>query len=697
MEIQTFARQILETGDLEAKLRPPSDELTDHDPGAARKAPSSPGRPPGLQFHTLKQRHPLPGPHQLDGDEEQRGLLLHFFANHELLATELMALVLLKFPDAPAEFRRGVLATLLEEQRHTRMYLARMEDCGVRFGDLPVSGYFWNSVAPMETPLDYVTRLSLTFEQANLDYSRHYADIFSKVGDNKTAAILERIHRDEIGHVGYGLQWFRRWKKPNQTDWEAFESSLAFPLSPSRAKAGGAPFNTRARLEAGLDEDFVRHLELFQRSRGRTPHVYWFAPDEEAAMAGSLDARAYHPRAALSDLAADLEILPAFLARRDDVVLLHKLPSPAHLRYLRDHGFTLPEFEALAKDGRLRPDSLIRTRKLGGLRPWGWGPRSARLLEPLLANLPGGNLALAACWNEQRRALYSKAADLALLQAIARDDDAIDPKILGTLCTAATELDSALERIAGDGFEHAYLKGPFGASAQRNQLIALPLSGDAPARTWAESILAQQGALIAEPALERVLDFSIQFDVTGERLRRLGIVRLHNDTRGQFRSAATGPKASQDLEPDLAEFFATGALAAFDEEGPLARHLHAALREASFTGPLGIDSLIYRDPASASLRLKPIVEINPRYTMGRLALELRRFVSPSCALALELAPTSLALRSSRSEERDAQGKINHGTLCLNDPARARHFQALLHVAPKMRDLPLLQSSVINSQ
>ena len=111
--------------------------------------------------------------HRLEKKEE-RGRLLHFFANHELLATELMALVLLKFPDAPATFRKGVLQTLKDEQEHTRLYLARMKACGIEFGALPVSGYFWRCVAPMENPIDYVAGLCLTFEQANLDFAQRF-------------------------------------------------------------------------------------------------------------------------------------------------------------------------------------------------------------------------------------------------------------------------------------------------------------------------------------------------------------------------------------------------------------------------------------------------------------------------------------------------------------------------------------------
>ena len=54
-----------------------------------------------------------------------RGRLLHFFANHELLAMELMALTLLKFPFAEKNFRLGLARTIVEEQKHLRMYVSR--------------------------------------------------------------------------------------------------------------------------------------------------------------------------------------------------------------------------------------------------------------------------------------------------------------------------------------------------------------------------------------------------------------------------------------------------------------------------------------------------------------------------------------------------------------------------------------------
>ena len=167
----------------------------------------------------------------------ESGRLLHCFANHELLATELMALVLLRFPQAPPAFRRAVLQTLKDEQEHTRWYPARMRQCGVQFGEQPVSGYFWRAISAMETPLDYAAGLSLTFEQANLDFARFYSRGFAQAGDQESAKLLQRIYQDEIGHVACGLKWFRKWKDPSEDDWQAFQRRLKFPYHRNERKA----------------------------------------------------------------------------------------------------------------------------------------------------------------------------------------------------------------------------------------------------------------------------------------------------------------------------------------------------------------------------------------------------------------------------------------------------------------------------
>ena len=121
MELRDFAEEILFATTLEEKLRAP-EAITDERPGTPIVAPATPGRPPGLRFKSSRSRKAdVPDTHRLE-QQSERGGLLHFFANHELLATELMALVLLRFPEAPAAFRRTETSrgTLTPEKRRRR-------------------------------------------------------------------------------------------------------------------------------------------------------------------------------------------------------------------------------------------------------------------------------------------------------------------------------------------------------------------------------------------------------------------------------------------------------------------------------------------------------------------------------------------------------------------------------------------------
>ncbi|MBI3881772.1 MAG: DUF455 family protein, partial [Verrucomicrobia bacterium] len=307
MELRDLAEQILFATTLEEKLRCPA-VVTDERPGPAIVAPDAPGRPASLRFKPMAAgKADFPSVHRLE-NERERGRLLHFFANHELLATELMALVLLRFPDAPAAFRRGVLRTLRDEQEHTRLYLKRMAECGIAFGELPVSGYIWRGVAPMESPADYVAGLSLTFEQANLDFARHFARGFAAVGDADTAKLLDRIYRDEIAHVAYGLKWFRRWKNPGASDWEAFCEQLKFPLTPQRAK--GLSLNLEGRRAAGFDAAFIAELEVYAKSKGRTPDVFVFNPFAEGYIARGKSFTPAKQQARLADDLGSAEEVP---------------------------------------------------------------------------------------------------------------------------------------------------------------------------------------------------------------------------------------------------------------------------------------------------------------------------------------------------------------------------------------------------
>lgn len=249
------AFQLLAADTLEGKLAPPPPGLVDAEPGPPLRV-DEPGRPEDLRIAAGRDVRvpPLAGM----ADPAQRRRILHAFANHELQAVELFAWALLAFPDAPRSFRDGCLGILQDEQRHLRMYVARIEALGGRFGDEPVSGHFWRKASRIRTPLEFVCTMGLTFEGANLDFAQEHAAAAHAAGDDATADVLERVHRDEIAHVRFAWEHLLLWKGPGRTPWEAYCASVAPPHGPSRAR--GATFDAECRRAAGLDEDFVARL-----------------------------------------------------------------------------------------------------------------------------------------------------------------------------------------------------------------------------------------------------------------------------------------------------------------------------------------------------------------------------------------------------------------------------------------------------
>ncbi len=675
MTVSEFAQRVLFAASLEEKLGfVDLGKLDDERPGVALLGSVEPGRPLDLRMKWKggESRMAKPNVAEIRNDEE-RGRLLHFFANHELLATELMALVLLKFPDAPGEFRRGVLRTLKEEQRHTKWYIQRMEECGVKFGDFPVSRYFWDMVADMETPMDYVTRLSLTFEQANLDYALQYSGIMDEVGDRRSAAVLKQIYKDEIRHVNYGLKWFRRWKKADEDDWTAFRRKLSFPLSPRRAKGSGSGINREGRLAAGFDEDFIRELDVFERSVGRTPNVFWFCPDAEDAMSSDLSGKAYHRGKSMERLVRDLEILMVFLARRDDVVLVREAPGRSHLETLRRAGFDLPEIVALSGEGRIPEDSLLLDRKMHDLRPWAWCPPAVKVLEPLMGNLPGGGREAGEFWNEKTRQLFAKTFAVELMEKIG---DSVEPVI----CRSVEELDTALRRMGEGDSGQAVVKAAFGASGRGLTVVDSGWGLEAGTRRQMERVLAKQREVLLEPWLDRVLDFSVQYDMGEAGLRRKGIIRLENDRHGQFRACVHIQKFCQGMPAELARFLMGQALPVYDEGSPLTCLLEERLRQAGYRGAVGVDAFVWRDRVG-NLQLRKVSEVNPRFTMGRLTLELGKRVAQGHSMKFAIVKKDGAAAEDRIEL-DKNGRLCGGRMCLNDRGRATDFLAVLEVWKK---------------
>lgn len=251
-------RQILEGEILSDKLMSPE---VIWDSWKEYELPPMPGRKGRIIFSDAQVK--FPKAHHLN-EAQKKALALHSFANHELLAIEMMTAALLVYPHFNEEdqrFKKGVYLALKEEQKHFKLYVNRINELGFDFGDFPINDFFWKQMTKLKTPSEYLATMSLTFEAANLDFAQYYGKIFRDFGDVKTADILDEVLKDEIGHVAFGSHFLKKWRG-DKTLWEYYLQLLPFPMTPARSR--GISFDSALHLKAMNDSDFVDNLKNYE-------------------------------------------------------------------------------------------------------------------------------------------------------------------------------------------------------------------------------------------------------------------------------------------------------------------------------------------------------------------------------------------------------------------------------------------------
>ncbi len=243
----------------EAKTRPPRlPDLADDacwESDAEPRRIEAPGRPACLRIETRSMKTPPMGALV---QPKPRAQLMHTFLHHELQAAELFAWAVLAFPDSPREFRSGLLRLAMEELMHLGLYEGHLISLEHKVGDFPVRDWFWQRLKNCPSPLAFVSLQGLGLEGANLDHSARFARAFRDAGDEKGAAILDRVCKDEESHVDFSRRWFETLSGAPMT-FEAWEKALPDLITPGLFR--GRPINRAGRLGAGFDPEFIDALE----------------------------------------------------------------------------------------------------------------------------------------------------------------------------------------------------------------------------------------------------------------------------------------------------------------------------------------------------------------------------------------------------------------------------------------------------
>ncbi len=380
-----------------------------------------------------------------------------------------------------------------------------------------------------------------------------------------------------------------------------------------------------------------------------TRRVLRFDPHCEAGVARGTP---HHtPRREAAAIGEDLAAVMVLLAGLGDVVWLDRAPSEAWLDQLRAAGFAVPDIAT----GRRPPP--------GRPAPWGWSPDVARRFGQR--------------WDPRLGLLFPKQRWLPTLEALVRAGapGLCGPEDVGVACLDEASVLAAVAACAGPVVAVKAPLGTSGRGAKRVQGGELTAS----TRGWIRRVLAEQGAVIVEPWRERLVDLSALLDVGPGGARLLGVTRFDTDARGQYLGARLGdPAADQEVAPWLPAL------------GWAAERVGAELLAAGHRGLAGVDAMVFAHP-DGGRRLKPLLEVNPRATMGHVTLALRARAAPGVGGRWRLRGrrelpglgsdgfAALAARvSARHPLRlSPGGRVLEGAVFTNDPAAAT---AILGVA-----------------
>ncbi len=188
--------------------------------------------------------------------------LIHAITHIEFNAINLAWDAVYRFRHLPQQFYHDWVQVAAEEAYHFQLLRKRLNELGSDYGDLPAHNGLWDIAT--RTAFDPLIRMALVprvLEARGLDVTPGIITRLRQAGDDNTAAILEIILRDEIGHVAIGSRWFKYC-----CDQRGLDSEQTFRALISHHFIGkiSGPFHYEARQKAGFTATELEALERLE-------------------------------------------------------------------------------------------------------------------------------------------------------------------------------------------------------------------------------------------------------------------------------------------------------------------------------------------------------------------------------------------------------------------------------------------------
>lgn len=329
--------------------------------------------------------------------------------------------------------------------------------------------------------------------------------------------------------------------------------------------------------------------------------MYIFNPENDLALANFN--HHFTAPASARKMRSDLALLPIWYAPDGAGVIAEGELNNLFLQELK---------ELLPINNALIPLSKIADYPITKVKPWGWNPALRK--ELVQSGI-----------SEQK---LPSIADMELLRNYSGRQNAVkllgELKALNTAFCGESHLFRTIEQLL------SYLN-----NAKDDQVLKMPYSGSGKGLIWLKDaikdkqtdwcrrVLKMQGGVVAEPVLNKVQDFAIEFKLTDSGIQFVGY--------SLFQSASTGAYMGSML---LSDKIIEDRLSRYIERD-LLNQLKATLKLKlieyfpHYRGFLGVDMMIC-ETSESTFQLQPCVEINMRMNMGIVAHSIyKRFIHPN--------------------------------------------------------------------
>lgn len=230
---------------MSAEQQTSAQSMPDATPIDVLEAPGRPKQPVLVETKDLPRRGL--------GSTAGRIALIHSLAHIEFNAINLALDAVYRFRQMPEQYIEDWLRVASDEGEHFLLLHVRLGSLDAHYGDLPAHDGLWDMAR--RTDHDVLVRMALVpriLEARGLDVAPPMIAKLKQLGDEQSAAILQRIYTDEITHVEVGNRWFRYVCECRSLDGTVVFRDL---LRGENSAYLRSPYNTEARLQAGFNEE----------------------------------------------------------------------------------------------------------------------------------------------------------------------------------------------------------------------------------------------------------------------------------------------------------------------------------------------------------------------------------------------------------------------------------------------------------